>query len=610
MCGIAGIVTRRNIVDLHCVIKEMTDRVRHRGPDDEGNYIEGKVALGHRRLSIVDLSRLGHQPMISADRRYVITFNGEIYNFQDLRSELAELGFDFRSNTDTEVILQAYATWGPECLSRFNGMWSFAIYDRVAEMIFAARDRFGVKPLYYILNDALFAFGSEIGQLVPLLDSVAANPEAVAEFVLTGAQSSSIGTFFRDVSSLSPGHHLTYDLKKDQCIIGCYYNLSERLNGVDDQRGPDAVEEFRQVLEDSVRLRLQADVRVGTCLSGGLDSSSVALLAARIRHRASCLPFSAVTAISEDPRNSEEVYAEEVVRKGALHWIRVCPRYEDFCALLPFVVRHQEEPFGSPSICMQAFVMRAANENGIVVLLDGQGGDETLLGYEKYYPAYCVALWHEGGLRRVLQGMRQIGQSNANMGHSRMAAYLFFMLFPRIRHLYYLHRSSYLAQRPALTDWTRRFGEACFDIRSLQILEVEKTTLPLLLRYEDRNSMAFSIEARLPFLDYRLVEQSISLAPSLKIQDGWTKWVLRTSMSDLLPHNIAWRRNKIGFAAPEDLWLSRHIGVMTEKIRQSPLIVRLCNLDELLRRFAALDRRSQWRLYCLAMWEEQFGVGV
>jgi asparagine synthase (glutamine-hydrolysing) len=610
MCGIAGLVARRNTIDLPCVIKEMTDRVKHRGPDDEGNYVEGRVALGHRRLSIVDLSRLGHQPMISGDGRYVITFNGEIYNFHNLRSELGELGFDFRSNTDTEVILLAYAAWGAECLSRFNGMWSFAIYDRVAETIFAARDRFGIKPFHYILNDAFFAFGSEIGQLIPLLDSVAANPQAVAEFVLTGVQSSSIGTFFRDVSSLSPGHHLIYDLRKDQCITGRYYSLTERLNGIEDRRGPDAVDHFRTVLEDSVRLRLQADVRVGTCLSGGLDSSTVALLAARIHRRASRLPFSAVTAISEDLRNSEETYAEEVVQKGALHWIRVCPRYEDFCALLPFVVRHQGEPFASPSICMQAFVMRAANENGIVVLLDGQGGDETLLGYEKYYPAYCLALWHEGGLRRVLQGVRQIGQSNANMGHSRMAAYLLFMLFPRIRHLYYLKRSSYLARHPPLTDWTRRFAEACFDIRSLQILEVEKTTLPLLLRYEDMNSMAFSIEARLPFLDYRLVEQSISLALSLKIRDGWTKWILRTSMSDLLPHNIAWRRRKIGFAAPEDLWLSRHIGAMAGKIRQSPLIARFCKLDDLLQRFAALDRRSQWRLYSLAMWEEQFGVGA
>jgi asparagine synthase (glutamine-hydrolysing) len=608
MCGIAGIVARRNVIDLNCVVKGMTDRVRHRGPDDHGIHIERRVALGHRRLSIVDVSRLGHQPMISADQRYIITFNGEIYNFRDLRSTLMELGFEFRSGTDTEVILQAYAAWGPECLSRFNGMWAFAIYDRVAEMIFAARDRFGVKPFYYVVNDAFFAFGSEIGQLVPLLASVGADPEAIAEFILAGVHSSSTGTFFKDIFSLGPGHHLTYNLKEDQCVIRRYYSLSERLNGIDDRRGADAIEQFRQVLEDSVRLRLQADVRVGTCLSGGLDSSSVALLAARIQHRANPHPFSAVTAISEDARCSEEAYAEEVVRKGALNWIRVCPRYEDFCTLLPFVVRHQGEPFGSPSICMQAFVMRAANENGIVVLLDGQGGDETLLGYDQYYPAYCIALWRDGGVRSALQGMMRIGENNTNMSCSRAMAYLFIMLFPRIRHLYYLQRSSYLARRPPLPDWSRRFAEACFDIRQLQILEVEKTTLPLLLRYEDRNSMAFSIEARLPFLDYRLVEQAISLAPSLKIREGWTKWVLRASMGDLLPHSVAWRRKKVGFEAPENLWLSRHTGVMAEKIRRSPLIARFCNLDDLLRRFPALERRNQWRLYSLAMWEEEFGV--
>jgi len=606
MCGIAGFAARRNVVDLPGVIRQMTARVRHRGPDDEGTYIERSVALGHRRLSIVDLSSLGHQPMMSADERYVITYNGEIYNFRDLRPELTALGWEFRSNTDTEVILAAYAAWGPGCLSRFNGMWSFAIYDRVAEAIFAARDRFGVKPFYYVFNDAFFAFGSEIGQLLPLLDTVAANSEAVGEFALTGVQSSSTATCFRDVSSLSPGHYLIYDVKQQRCVSERYYSLSERLNGVDDRNGPGAIDQFRYLLEDSVRLRMQADVRVGTCLSGGLDSSSVALLAAGLQR----VPFTAVTAVSEDATNSEEAYAKAVVHKGALHWIRVCPGYDEFRALLPLVVKHQEEPFASPSICMQAFVMQAARENGIVVLLDGQGGDETLLGYERYYPAYCVALWREGGLRTALRGAMQIGDSNANMGHSRIAAYLLFMLFPNIRHLYYLRRSSYLARRPPVADWTRTFAEACFDIRSLQILEIEKTTLPLLLRYEDKNSMAFSIEARLPFLDYRLVEHAISLAASLKIKDGWTKWVLRMALSDLLPRDIAWRRQKIGFEAPEQLWLSRHVTAMAEKIRQSPLIARLCNLDELLRRFIALDRRSQWRLYSLAMWEEQFGVKV
>src|SRR5258708_6505869 len=329
MCGIAGIVARQSTFDLERVIRDMTDRVRHRGPDDEGHYVRGRVALGHRRLSIIDLSAAGHQPMTSEDGRYVITFNGEVYNFLELKAELKKLGFRFRSNTDTEVILVAFAAWGRDCLARFNGMWSFAIYDHVDDTIFAARDRFGVKPFYYVLNTTCFAFGSEIRQLLPLLPSVEANPAIVSDFLLAGDPVQSKETFFEDVASLLPGHYLLYDIKTDRCTVTRYYSLSDRLNGIDDRPVPDAVREFRCVFEDSVRLRLRSDVSVGTCLSGGLDSSSVALVAARMHGDSSNSPFSAITAISEDQRNSEEAYAEEVVKAGSLRWIKVRPSYED-----------------------------------------------------------------------------------------------------------------------------------------------------------------------------------------------------------------------------------------------------------------------------------------
>lgn len=608
MCGIAGIVARRNNLDLERTIAEMIYRVRHRGPDDEGCYVAGRVALGHRRLSIIDLSPSGHQPMSSADGRYVITFNGEIYNYLELKPELQAGGFQFRSNTDTEVIIAAFAAWGVDCLSRFNGMWSFAIFDTESGTIFAARDRFGIKPFYYTLNETCFAFGSEIRQLLPLLPSVGANPAVVSDFLLTGVAVPSTETFFNGVSSLCAGHYVLYDTETDGCVIRRYYSLSERLNGVDDRPTLDAIQNFRSVFDDSVRLRLRSDVRVGTCLSGGLDSSSVALVAGPMYRHNLNHPFSAITAISEDPRNNEEAYAEKVVKAGSLHWIKVRPGYEDFCGLLPHVIKDQEEPFSTPSICMQAFVMRAAKENGIVVLLDGQGGDETLLGYDRYYSAHYAALWREGGALGVLQGLRHATESNANMQLGRSTAYLLLGLVPAVRYLYYLNRSSYLRSYPPQPEWMSSLARASLDVRSLQILEVESTSLPALLRYEDKNSMAYSIEARLPFLDYRLVELCISLAPSLKIQDGWTKWVLRKAMSDVLPHDIAWRRNKIGFAAPDDLWLARHLEIMTQTVKHSPIIRRFCDLGSLMRRYRGLDRNSQWRLYSLALWEEQFGV--
>lgn len=610
MCGIAGLVARRNGLDLRLLIKEMTGRVRHRGPDDEGFYERGRVALGHRRLSIIDLSVAGHQPMGYADGRYVITYNGEIYNYLELRSELEALGFRFRSNTDTEVILAAYAAWGGDCLVRFNGMWAFAIHDRDQDLVFAARDRFGIKPFHYILTERCFAFGSEISQLLPLLRSVGANPKMVSDFLLTGVPAQSPETFFEQVSSLLPGHWLAYDVEAEHCTFGRYYNLRDRVEAVDVVPEADAVRGFRESFEDAVRLRLRSDVRVGTCLSGGLDSSSIALVAGRMYQAGSNRPFSAITAVSEDPRNSEEAYAQQVAEIGSLDWVTTRPTYEDFRSLLGHVVKHQEEPFGSPSICMQAFVMRTARENGVVVLLDGQGGDETLLGYERYYPAYCVSLWREGGVRAVLQGMTASMRSNQNMKPRRFAAQLLFGLLPAVRHLYYRKRTSFLAHPPPLPDWVRRFASACWDVRALQVLEVETAGLPSLLRYEDKNSMAFSIEARLPFLDYRLVEKAVAFAPQLKMRDGWTKWVLRQAMSDLLPPDVAWRRNKIGFAAPTEMWLTRHIDVMIEQVRGSPLLRRICDPNRLMRQFGGLDQSTQWRLYSLALWEEAFGVAA
>jgi asparagine synthase (glutamine-hydrolysing) len=429
----------------------------------------------------------------------------------------------------------------------------------------------------------------------------------VASFLLTGTGAQTSQTFFDQVSNLLPGHWLAYDVAADQCTFGRYYNLMDRVNPVETVSETDAIDGFRECFEDAVRLRLRSDVRVGTCLSGGLDSSSIALVAARMHHAASNRPFSAITAISEDPRNSEEAYASQVVAAGSLDWIRVTPTYEDFRDLLPGVVKHQEEPFGLPSPCMQTFVMRAARENGVVVLLDGQGGDEMLLGYDQYYPAYCVSLWRDARVRGLLRAIATSSRSNANMPPWRLAAFLLFALSPWARDLYYRPRRRLLAQRPALPAWIRQFAAACWDVRALQVLEVETTGLPLLLRLEDKNSMAFSIEARLPFLDYRLVEKSIALVPGLKIRDGWTKFVLRRAMSDVLPADITWRRNKIGFEAPNAMWLARHREVMAAQVCGSPLLRRVCEPDQL-GRFRGLEWRIQWRLYILALWAEIFAV--
>jgi len=590
------------------LIKEMTNRVRHRGPDDAGYYVNGRVALGHRRLSIIDLTSAGHQPMSYADDRYTVTYNGEIYNYLELRDELRALGCKFSSDSDTEVILAAYATWGSRCLTRFNGMWAFAIHDCQRGVVFAARDRFGVKPFYYVDTDQCFAFGSEISQLLPLLPAVRADANVLTDYLMTGVHAQTEDTFFDRINALMPGHFMEYDVTAEAYQITRYYNLLERVaSRPDPVNETEAISAIRDLVEDSVRLRLRSDVRVGTCLSGGIDSSSIALLAANMYRRSNANSFAAITAVSEDPRNSEEGYAAEVVKAGDLAWVKVKPDYDAFRKLLPQVVRHQEEPFSTPSICMQAFVMQAAREQGVVVLLDGQGADETFLGYDKYYSVQTYDLWRRDGMSATIAGLHAATRNNANMSPQRLAGLLAFMLLPGLRRQYYRMRSPFMITG-RMPPWIGELAANVRDSRRLQVQEVESTMLPPLLRYEDKNSMAFAIETRLPFLDYRLVEYAVGLAPSLKVRDGWTKWALRQAMNDVLPQEIAWRKRKIGFEAPTDIWLRRHYDIMLDGVRRSALLTRFCDMPKLLRRYPRLDRNHQWRLYNIAQWEETFCV--
>lgn len=607
MCGIAGLVSKTGAPPERARIEAMTAAVAHRGPDGEGFYADGPLALGHRRLAIVDLSDDARQPMAYADGRYVIVYNGEVYNHLELRKELEAAGFAFRSHSDTEVILAAYAHWGEGCVARFNGMWAFALHDRARNVLFCSRDRFGVKPFYYADMPATFAFGSEIRQLLPHLPQRAARRDLVADFLLTNGADFSADTLFEGVQRLPAGHNLMYDLGAHRVELKPWYALARREDVM--RLSVDAaVDAFRELLDDAVRLRLRADVSVGTCLSGGLDSSSIATLAARQYTPRAGRPFAAVTAESEDQRVDEARYAEAVVRHGDMTWLRVRPTYDDFVATLPAVMRAQEEPFGSPSLTMQYHVMKTARANGLPVLLDGQGGDETLLGYEKYYAAYVAGAYRRGGLSGAVRALGAARAANANMGFANLAKYVIGGTNARARYAYYLRTHDYLRVVPPLPERLAAFARASRDDFALQALEIRSTNLPLLLRFEDKNSMAHGVEARLPFLDYRVVETALSLPGEYKIRDGWSKWILRKAMAGRMPDEIVWRRNKFGFESPEALWLPRHLPTMRAAVLASRLIGELANLDRLAAKYDRLDRRSQWRLYSVALWERIFQV--
>jgi len=606
MCGIAGFVRKDGGPADPERIAAMTAAVAHRGPDGFDHHVEGAVALGHRRLSILDLSERGRQPMSSPDGSLTITYNGEIYNYIEIRDELTALGHRFTTGTDTEVLLAAYRQWGEDCLARLNGMWAFAILDRPRNRLFMARDRFGVKPFHYVETAGFFAFGSEIRQLLPLLDRRRADLDVVRTFLLTGGADLDESSFFADVRRLPGGHAGVYDLARGTLDIRRYYAIPRR--DAPGGRFGETVEQFSALIESAVRVRLRSDVKVGTCLSGGLDSSSVASIAASLNRETGGSAFSAITAVSEDERFSEARYAELVVKASGLDWHRTRPVYSDFVETLPRIVSVQEEPFGSPSLTMQYFVMQTARENGVTVLLDGQGGDEVLLGYEKYYGAYVLAMRREHGTPAALRALFDIRSNNDNMNTANLVKYLAGGLSGRAREFTQRRRHSYLAGPiPSPAHW-HAFSRSLRDCFSLQALEIGSTNLPVLLRYEDKNSMAHGVESRLPFLDYRLVEFCLSLPVRDKIQQGWTKWLLRKAVEKYLPDPIVWRKNKMGFEAPEALWLNRHMPEMTAAVLGSPLIRELTSQARLAAGYARLDRRSQWRLYSTALWAEAFGV--
>jgi asparagine synthase (glutamine-hydrolysing) len=604
MCGISCIINKDNSPVYQSEIKMMNDLIIHRGPDSEGFYFGDNFALGNRRLSIIDLSSDANQPM-SLNEKYTITYNGEIYNYIEIRHQLMQLGHSFRTESDTEVILAAYDHFGPDCVKMFNGMWAFSLYDHVKGIIFCSRDRFGVKPFYYSdLNDK-FIIGSEIKQVLHFYGKKSVNLPILLDYLVAGYEDHNNYTFFENVHKLEQSHCLVYNLQDHTYITYRYYDIyiNEELSCLTES---EAVSLYRDSLNDSIRLRLRSDVKVGTCLSGGLDSSAVASFASSMYKNESGRKFNAITAVTNDPLTDESRYAEMIVRSSGLIWNKTIPTVQDFRENIEKVIISQEEPFGSPSVFMQFKVFEKAKEIGCTVMLDGQGGDETLLGYERYYPAYLLSLDIGPRFRNYFKSAK-----NSRLSAIDLFLYYLYFLNPSIR-LMHLHKKYSFISRDYLNlineDILRTSAKNYSDLVNLQKLELSKLQLPHLLKYEDRNSMYHSIESRLPFIDYRLVETALSINNSFKIKDGWTKYLLRKSVEGIIPDEIAWRTNKMGFNAPEARWLSEIRPTMLNQIIQSEILNKISDKKSILKRYDKMDLRTQWRLYNIAKWEEAFNV--
>jgi len=569
MCGIAGIVASKGFSP--SVLIDITQMIRYRGPDGFGfafarfgdsSRIEiihnenrfprdsrPQIGLGNRRLAILDVSTAGSQPMQTEDSSCTLTFNGEIYNYKEIRKELEQIGHRFRTNSDTEVILHAYKQWGPDCLDRFNGMWAFALWDHNLQRLFCARDRFGVKPFYYAIHDGSFIFASEIKQILHATQMArVANTKTCFHFLEWGLLDSSAETFFDGILQLPAGHTLSLDPARGlNPVVHRYWELrSSPLTNLDEGQ---AISEFRELFENSIKLRLRSDVPVGVALSGGLDSSSVLCKAREI---SPAVNFQTFSACFDEPEIDEREYIAEAIGSAGGPPHTTFPKAKPFWEMLNILIYHHDEPVGSTAAFAQWCVMAEARKQGVPVLLGGQGGDEALCGYQKYQFFY---LWHlfrtvNPLFLRELVMWRRMGVSSS-LGLKGASRYL-----PG-----FLHSPFSLVKRigtPELqrTSHVARSGlGASSTIAERQKIDLTFSSIPALLHHEDRASMAHSIESRLPFMDYRLVEFALRCRPSLKIRDGWSKWLLRQALAGTLPEKIRHRRTKLGFNTPENRWM-------------------------------------------------------
>lgn len=582
-------------------LKEMNDSIQHRGPDGEGFYYYGNVGFGHRRLSILDLSDLGAQPMKYGEN-LTITYNGEVYNYIEIRESLKQKGYVFTSGTDTEVILASYQEWGEECVHRFNGMWAFAIHDIKRNIVFISRDRFGVKPLHYFEDQQSFLFGSEIKQILTQVVDRKVNMQMLFDYLYLGYHHHTNFTFFENILSLAPGHNLIFNLNTGQYQISKWYTFDVKEQ-FKDLSFDEAQRLFESTIDTAIHLRLRSDVRVGTCLSGGMDSSYIATVAAKEYNATSGESFKAITAQSIEKATDESSFAKMVVNSAALDWKITRPETDDFLRSIESVIESQEEPFGSPSIIMQYFVMKKAKEEGCIVLLDGQGGDEALLGYDRYYAAYIN---QQKGIFNKIKTAIKITK-NSKLSLKDVILYTLYFSNASIRVARQLKRNKFVKQQFKSflnRSLIKTISDASKNLTDLQRFEITQGQLQKLLKYEDRNSMRFSIETRVPFVDFNVMELSISLPFDYKMNNGWSKYILRKTAESKLPKEIVWRQNKFGFEAPTKIWLAEKSRFFNE-IRNSKF------LDDFIEKknvTSNIDDISLWKLYNITVWARIYKV--
>jgi asparagine synthase (glutamine-hydrolysing) len=564
MCGFAAMLSLHGGQADRTVVERMSQMIAHRGPDDAGNYFSGPVGFGFRRLSILDLTAAGHQPMTTPDGQVTLVFNGAIYNYAELRVELEALGHTFRSSGDTEVLLHAYCAWGEKCLDKLNGMWAFLVDDRRRGKLFGSRDRFGIKPLYYHRSRNHFLFASEIKAIRAsgLYDGAPHWP-TVAGFLLEDRLDESSDTFYEGIEQIPAG--TAFEVNMEGHLKQWRYWAVEAVPPVD-EANPAAA--FAELFEDSMRLHMRSDVPVGMQLSGGLDSTSIICALARLRASTSASgPLKAFSYMSREYDESQ--YIADTIKMTDAQLVQLETTPQNLWANLGRLMWFQDEPVHSMQPLIGFALMELAASKGVKVILNGQGADETIAGYGSYFRDYWNTLLRRGSVLQAWLEIERYATSHGCSGGRLFMRQLRHLIQSKLhgirayRSLARRRNLSRLRSDPWFTPELSRchpeqepLNFAGDDLNTSLVGSIIRDSLPVYLRVEDRNSMAHSIEARVPFLDYRLVSFVLGLPANWKMRGAWNKFVLREGMRNRIPESVRSRVDKMGFPSSFRKWFA------------------------------------------------------
>lgn len=551
MCGINAIIDfQKNRNDNGSIIRKMNDFINHRGPDGCGEWKndEQTVFLGHQRLSIIDLTTNGSQPMSFFG--LIITFNGEIYNYIELKLELKKHGYNFKTDSDTEVILAAYSYWGPDCVSHFNGMWAFIIFDGEKNELFISRDRFGKKPLNYVIFNNNYYFSSEIKAFLAIPNfNFKLNYLKCYEFLKFGWQNHSIETMFQDVKELEPGSNMIINIENKSKKNWKYYRIEDTHQlKENDLSFREAKEQIKELIFDSIKLRLRSDVEVAVALSGGVDSSIITIVANQLLNDINGRNVKSFSSVYNNKfkEYDETKYIESMANSIKIPSYKVTPSHSDFIENLDNLIWYQDLPFISAGMYAQYKVFEKAHSEGIKVTLDGQGVDEAIGGYGIYNVLHLLQLYKNNFPSFLLESLGYLrieGLDTLSVLYPKKNESLSF-----IKHKELLYCES--------TKVTNKLGHR--QVRDACIDQINNLFLPAFLHHQDRNSMAFGIESRSPFMDYRLMEFMLNLPDTFKINRGIRKFILRESFKDEFPKIIYNRHKKMGFPTPLKVWMTEN----------------------------------------------------